>query len=385
MLNVIDQPELLWQECSRIARDPKVISSELFNREDDHFVLVYGPVAQRNPFQSLLYSAKDKFNVSLLPIHDLALVGDIPWPSKVICHLHWIHGRTGQAKNEAEADASVIYWSNIIKRIKVNGYKLVWTVHNVMPHESVWFEHDREIHQMMADAADALHIMASDSVKLTQQHYTLSQNKVFVVPHSTYEGAQRDDITRALARSELGIAEEEFVFISFGAILEYKGYHELMSAYDKLCDELEKKTRLIIAGLPSDKQLVEKITSWAKGKPEVILALTAVPSDKLQLYFRSADVAVCPYRRTMNSGAAMMALTFQIPVIAPNVGGFADLVKEKCVCGYSFGDSIELLNTMRESVIGDILPSHEHLILKCNELSPAKISELFFSNLIGSL
>lgn len=381
MLNIVKTPEGLWQECARLAKQPSVIDSELHDEPNDHFVLAYGPVAQRNQFQALLYSAQDQFNVSIVPIHDLGLCGEIPWPGKVICHFHWIHDKTKNAKTEAEADEAVVYWENLLKRIKENGHKIVWTVHNVMPHETVWVEHDKKIHQMMADAADALHVMASDSATLTAPYYTLDERKMFVVPHPTYEGAQPDEVSRAEARTQLQISEDEFVFLSFGAIMEYKGYDRLMAAYDQLRGKTAKKTKLIIAGLPSDKALVGKIAAWGEDKPDVILDMTPVPHDKLQVYFRSADISVCPYRRTMNSGAAMMAITFDVPVLGPNSGGFQDI--EASGCGLTFDNASD--TELFEKMIGLVEDRVKCLVKlkKAKEsLSPFFISQVFFEKMV---
>lgn len=380
MLNIVKTPEGLWQECARLAKQPSVIDSELHAEPNDHFVLAYGPVAQRNQFQALLYSAQDQFNVSIVPIHDLGLCGDIPWPGKVICHFHWIHDKTKNAKTEAEADEAVKYWENLLRRIKENGHKIVWTVHNVMPHETVWIEQDKRIHQMMADAADAVHVMASDSATLTAPYYTLDERKMFVVPHPTYEGAQPDEISRAEARTQLQIGEEEFVFLSFGAIMAYKGYDRLMAAYDQLRGKTSRKTRLIIAGLPSDKALVDQIAAWGAGKLDVILDMTPVPHDKLQVYFRSADISVCPYRRTMNSGAAMMAVTFDLPVLGPNSGGFLDI--ETSGCGITFDNTSDdaLYENMR-SLVNNRLMSSVELLKAKQELLPMAVSGSFFSKI----
>lgn len=380
MLNIVKTPEGLWQECARLAKQPNVIDSELHAEANDHFVLAYGPVAQRNQFQALLYSAQDQFNVSVVPIHDLGLCGEIPWPGKVICHFHWIHDKTKNAKTEAEADEAVVYWGNLLRRIKENGHKIVWTVHNVLPHETVWVEQDKKIHQMMADAADGLHVMASDSAALTAPYYTVDERKMFVVPHPTYEGAQPDEISRAEARTQLQVSQEEYVFLSFGAIMEYKGYDRLMAAYDQLRGKTAKKTRMIIAGLPSDKALVAQITAWGEGKPDVILDMTPVPHEKLQVYFRSADIAVCPYRRTMNSGAAMMAVTFDLPVLGPNSGGFLDI--EASGCGVTFDNTSDaaLYEKMRFLADNRIIWLEE--LAKAKQgLVPSAVSTSFFNHI----
>jgi glycosyltransferase involved in cell wall biosynthesis len=380
MRDVIDCPEKLWRACANISASLKVTSIQVHVDPNDHFVLAYGPVAKRNQFQTLLYSARDKFNVAMLPVNKLDLCGEIPWPCKLVVHFHWLHGKTSKADTVDEADQAVVYWSRLIRRIKENGHKIVWTVHNAMPHETVWVEQDCQIHQMMADAADALHIMASDSVRLTEKYYRLDERKIFVVPHPTYEGAQPDETSREDARRQLQIDEKEFVFLSFGAIMEYKGYHRLMSAFDQLRGRTARKTRLIIAGLPSHKPLVEKIADWGEDKPDVLLDMTAVPHEKLQLYFRLADFAVCPYYRTMNSGAAMMAISFDLPVLGPNCGSFLDL--EKSGCGITFDNTNDaaLVEKMRFLIDHKVIAA-EKLVKAKQILRPSVVSELFFNEI----
>jgi beta-1,4-mannosyltransferase len=381
MINIIDSPEKLWQECSQLSKTPSIIFSELYDENNSHFVLAYGPVAQRNQYQELLYSAKNKFNVSILPIRDFQLFGEIPWPGKVICHFHWIHGVTSQAKSVSQAEASVLFWEKLLNQIKKNGHKIVWTVHNVLPHDSIWPEYDIKIHQMMSDAADGLHVMAKDSVEQTKPYYKLHENKLFLVPHSTYQGAQIDEISPEAARKQLEFDQDDFVFLSFGAIMEYKGFDYLMAAYDKVRNNSLKKTRLIIAGLPTDKSLVSLILAWGEGKPDVTLDLTPVANDKLQVYFRSANIAVCPYRRTMNSGAAMMAMTFDLPVIGPNIGGFADLINDGCAYGYKINDQKALISVMETVLSNGVDLKKQNIKLRQSFLSPQKISTEFFNKI----
>lgn len=381
MLDVITTPEKLWTQCAQLAKSPKVIFSELYQDESKHFILAYGPVAQRNQYQQMLYSESENFNVSFLPIHDLRLFGAIPWPGKLICHFHWIHDITSQAKTEHEASASVLIWRKLLEQIKDNGHKICWTIHNVLPHESAWTESDIKVHQLVSDAADMIHVMATDSVKQTKPYYTLDEEKVFILPHPTYHGAQPDKITRSEARKLLDVGQEDFVFLSFGAVMEYKGYRELMAAYDYIRKKTKKRTRLVIAGLPTDKDLVSLIADWGSSKSDVTLDLSPVPNQNIQMYFRSADVAVCPYRRTMNSGAAMMAVTFDLPIVGPNAGGFADLTQAGCMFGYDSKDPQGLVSVMEHVLHNGVNEEKKKMEEIKKTLSPQNISLNFLKRI----
>lgn len=41
---------------------------------------------------------------------------------------------------------------------------------------------------------------------------------------------------------------------------------------------------------------------------------------ELQVFFRAADIAVYPYRKVLTSGSLLLALSFGVPVVVPDVG-----------------------------------------------------------------
>jgi glycosyltransferase involved in cell wall biosynthesis len=53
-----------------------------------------------------------------------------------------------------------------------------------------------------------------------------------------------------------------------------------------------------------------------------------VPDEELASYFRAADVAVLPYLSATQSGVVQLAFGFGLPVIASNVGGLPDVIRE---------------------------------------------------------
>ena len=57
-----------------------------------------------------------------------------------------------------------------------------------------------------------------------------------------------------------------------------------------------------------------------------MLATDYIPNDAVALYFSAANVAVLPYRSATQSGIVQIAYNFDVPVIATNVGGLAEIV-----------------------------------------------------------
>src|SRR5205085_5399609 len=72
-------------------------------------------------------------------------------------------------------------------------------------------------------------------------------------------------------------------------------------------------------------QLRWAIESAAQGDARIRLELREIGDDELQLFLNAADLVVLPYERVLNSGSALLALSFGRPVLVPRTGPMADL------------------------------------------------------------
>ncbi|MGM9488987.1 glycosyltransferase [Ideonella sp. YS5] len=379
---LVDREEGLWAECERLSSDPGIRESLLGGEaQAAQVLLAYAPVARRNQYQAMLYGQARRHGCHLLPLLHTELLGRIPWVGPVICHFHWLHGGTAKAADEAAADKAVDEFAAVLRRIRMAGHRVVWTVHNVMPHETRWPEHDRRIHQMVADAADVVHVMTSQSRALCSPHYRWDADKELCVPHPSYLGAHADWLSPMQARAEWRIAQEEVVFLSFGAVLGYKGYAGLMTAFDAARAASVRPLRLIIAGAPADEAVARALRLWAHGRSDVTLELRTIGSDEIQYFFRAADAAVCPYERTLNSGAALMATSFGVPVIGPRIGGFIDNIGESAGLLYDPADEAGLTVALIDAAGTDLARRRDAALGLARELRPERISDAFFAGL----
>src|SRR5690606_38410117 len=140
-----------------------------------------------------------------------------------------------------------------------------------------------------------------------------------------------DYVSRDEARFQLNLAPNDVLVLNFGAVQPYKGYHALMQAFDAATSQLQacgggRRLHLLVAGRPMHAPTAEALRSWQLGREDVSLRLKRILETEIQYLFRAADAVVCPYDRTLNSGVALLAVTFGVPVIAPASGGFADNV-----------------------------------------------------------
>jgi len=63
-------------------------------------------------------------------------------------------------------------------------------------------------------------------------------------------------------------------------------------------------------------------------RERIIERIEYVPDEEVELYFKSADVLVLPYRHIFQSGVMFLSYSFGLPVIATDVGSLREEIVE---------------------------------------------------------
>ncbi len=291
-------------------------------------VLAYAPVAQANKFQALLYSKAGAHGVRMLPLISFDELHQLPLFSRLIIHFHWFALITSQALGEADAREKVRVFLKGLDELSARSDPLyIWTAHNVIPHDSLVPDADRALRQEIIDRCTAIHCLTEESIDRLDSEFKLDRSKIFVVGHPSYCRAYPDFAERNTARNRLGIAANDRVILGFGAIKQYKGFRILMDVFEVLAARPEAASEpwhLLIAGAGKGPDVAE-IAEWASERDDVSLICEKIADEDLQYVFRASDVAVCPYNATLNSGVAILALAFGVPVVAPALPAFTEL------------------------------------------------------------
>ncbi len=133
-------------------------------------------------------------------------------------------------------------------------------------------------------------------------------------------------IDKGAARSILGISEDR-VLLFFGYVRRYKGLHVLLDAINALPASLP--VRLLVVGEFYDDEAAYRARVEALGlSSRVTIVSEYIPNAKVRDYFSAADVVVLPYISATQSGIAQIAYNFDKPIIATDVGGLAETVKD---------------------------------------------------------
>jgi len=115
-------------------------------------------------------------------------------------------------------------------------------------------------------------------------------------------------------------------FLLFGKIKPYKGIDLMIEAVKRLAPETRARIEVLVVGKPyMDMALLE---AAAAGVPQIRFECRFVPDEEMPRLFAWADVLAFPYREIEMSGVLMAALKTARPMVASNIGGFAELLTD---------------------------------------------------------
>ncbi len=348
------------------------------------YALTFAPLAQINPFQRLLYCRAAQAGYAIVPTVQFTDLASVNWKGRSVIHLHWLASVLAGSETEVETQERVAAFEKEMIRWHRGGHKILWTLHNVLPHNTRFPEAEIALRQVLVTHSDAIHILSEQSVDEARKYYDVPNEKVFFVPHPSYEGwyANVGDMTSA--RLDLGLYPNDFTFVQFGALQPYKGVLELVEAFRSLKRRHPLKSfRLIIAGNSADKEYVGKILEAVADVPEIRLIQSAMQEKEIQTLFNAANVLVAPYVKTLNSGVSLLAATFKKPLVAPNVAGVAQTFTDDSGLLYSGIDGDTLLDALDRSLTYRIADVVFEQILE--DYRPDRISSRFFDTVTKRL
>lgn len=296
----------------------------------DPVVWPFTPYYSGNPFQALLYSGFPDRALVAAPtfrIEDLRRV-TCGWPVDLplVVHLHWLNQVLGRASGDAEADQAVGQHAELLDLLKSRGAKLVWTIHNVLPHDLRFEAQEVRLRQDVIDRVDLVHVMSPRTLELTSEWFTLPVERMYHCDHPGYQGVYPDWISRTDARRRLQVPDGAVALLLTGAIKPYKGLLELFEAVDRVSADRPGSIVLLVAGKPDVSSETAEFIARASRHPAVRLLPGQVPDVDVQVLMRACDVVAVPYRRSLNSGVLALALSWGRPVLLPDNAGSVPLV-----------------------------------------------------------
>ena len=225
-----------------------------------------------------------------------------------VLHVHWPENSLRHPRPLGRAVKAALF-ALFLARIALQRKAVVRTLHNVEPHERGSGVERRLLRRL--DALTTLWITLNETTP------TPDPSRTVLIPHGHYREWYRPD---AAARPVPGR------LLNIGMIRPYKGTEELVTAFRGI--DPDAGLSLHIVGAPEHRSTAETLAVLAGADPRVRLDLRFVDDQTLADEVAEAEIVVLPYRVMHNSGAALLALSLDRPVIVPSSPATALLAAE---------------------------------------------------------
>jgi glycosyltransferase involved in cell wall biosynthesis len=202
---------------------------------------------------------------------------------------------------------------------KKNGHTKVHAlVDNAIPHEAKIT--DKIFSKYFYAAADKF---VAISQKVQSQLQAQTAKPVAYSPHPIYD-IYGEKVAKKDARAYFQLHLEQKVVLFFGFIREYKGLDLLIESMKSNPD-----VKLIVAGefYIDSKPYFELAEKLGVAK-QILWRYQFIADEEIKYYFSAADAVILPYKNATQSGITQIAYHFNTPMIATNVGGLEDFVKD---------------------------------------------------------
>lgn len=231
-------------------------------------------------------------------------------------HVHWTSPLIQEAEDAQDAERRLEKVRALLVDLRRRGIGIIWTLHNRLPHELRYRDSEMELYRLLAEFADAVHLMTPGAIEVLEDVVAIDPAKVRVIPHGSYEGIYDTGVDRRTARHRRGLQPTERAVLFLGQIRPYKGVDDLVRGAAAAAEHREGLV-LMLAGVVKDVSTEEFMASVPKSL-RTITQFTFVPDGEIVEWFRAADVMVLPYRAILNSGSAHLAATFRVPLVLPD-------------------------------------------------------------------
>ncbi|WP_132251196.1 glycosyltransferase family 4 protein [Methylobacterium segetis] len=166
-------------------------------------------------------------------------------------------------------------------------------------------------------------IVHTDAARRTLIRYGLAADRISRIDH----GVLGQCVPTGLVPLQEKKADDAVVVLLFGQIKPYKGVDVLIRALQYLPDDVRSIIRVHIVGRPQ--MDVDPLMALARtsGVEDLIKwDLRFVGEEEIPAILAGSDITAMPYREIDASGVLMMALSTGRPIVASNIGLFAEML-----------------------------------------------------------
>ena len=230
---------------------------------------------------------------------------------------NYLESRLSRYFNKKKID----WFAENVLFLKGQGKKILYTWHNLEPHENV-SRIDFLGNEILSEYADLIIFHSEWAETQCRQQYNI-RAKTVVMPHGNYDGIYPAARNRDLVARELGLDPGKPIVGCLGAIRDYKGI-------DIACEALillKGSSQFLCAGKPRETFALDTLKNDISKIKGAVLVPKMISDQEFSDFANLCDCLLLPYKQVTGSGALLAALTLSRGVIASDFPYFREVLK----------------------------------------------------------
>lgn len=272
---------------------------------------------------------KPLFDLDQYEIQSVSIFGHIKFVlssilnKKALLHYHWLEFQ------DFKSLLGMPWKLLCILLFKLFGGTIIWTVHNLEPHDQKWLTAHHLVQRWMGKVSDAIHIHCELSAEMISKKFSVRLNKLYLHPHPLFPATiiqKLESIDYINKKFASNLNFESPLLLLFGNISKYKRIENLL-------DTIENERlhiQVLIAGpiKKGQQELKTRLIERSNSNDYITLIPDFIEDQDIPYLFGASDFCFYNYKQILTSGAVFMALSYRKKIIAPNIGCLSELSNE---------------------------------------------------------
>ncbi|MDL2213352.1 hypothetical protein LJC72_08090 [Bacteroides sp. OttesenSCG-928-D19] len=231
----------------------------------------------------------------------------------------------------------------VIRLFVATKKKIIWNVHNKIPHGAKNVQKAKAFMASMANAAYKIVIHCNESTEIVKELCDNNPdvlNKIVYVPHPNYIGVYGPEKTENTLRND------KLTLCFFGKIKPYKNIELLISAINELnYDDVELK----IMGRCWETQYFQNLIG---NNSHIKTDFRFIDDEEIPDISANCHLFIFPYdlASSLNSGATLLAFSYGRSVLSSLTGTLSDMEDKSLFFSYSYNTPTEHKEALKQQI-----------------------------------
>ena len=337
----------------------------IFDRTQPNLQIIqFTPDNSKNPYFTMVGDELIKRGIDFKYIDNFQKIMEIIEKKPTIIHFHQL-SPFYHANNKENTLIKAYQLLDNIKHLKDHGGKIVYTMHNPLPHNRIFTDIDKIINKEMYILSNHI-IVLGPSAKETILKNERINTPITAIKHVSFREFYGKKPNKQSVKRKIGLPTNSIIFGNIGSIKPYKGLEFIIKSFIKLSESqnYNKKLHLLIAGYAHDTEYITSLKENYTHK-DITIINQDLNNTELIEYISTLDYSIFAFNDIWASGSVVLSISYGIPVIVPDIGCMADYVKHsKNGYLYKSNDQNSLIHTLNHTINSN---NTKHLKQMCNE------------------